>query len=160
MATRFPRTLTVGTYRSKLALRSAVLRRGFHIADRAEGLIHSDWFRVEPVERRLDLAFLRVGELDPSDFPTVSSVLFALEISAEFAPCPPETALFLRMQLEQREGEWFTVVSQPVYCTTHESWAFFALGRENGCSEIGGSFANPDFPWPLGEWIVLCRKQQ
>lgn len=158
MEIHFPHTLTVGDYRSKSALRLAVLQHGYRIADWAEELIKSDWFQVETVEETLELAFVGVQELDPSDLPTAGSVLHAIGTSSEFAPCPPETALQLRMHLRQREGQWFTVVSQPIYSVSKETWSFFALGQEDGYMEIAGSFANPSFPWFRDEILVLRRR--
>jgi hypothetical protein len=138
------KTITVGTYRSPIALHDALVARGVHVGDLAGQMLRLPTFQLISAPTRIDLALLSVWELVPGSDRASFPQIHAHAIEAGFDLCPAEAGPQLRLQYpDQRAGEYLVVGMKPLPAADGGD-ACFVVGNGGAGPIIVGRSAGPD----------------
>lgn len=138
------RTLTVGNYRSPVALRDALIQRNMQIGDLAAEMLRLPTFKMMSEAVRIDLALVAVRQLVPGSDRASFAAIHAHAVEAGLDLCPAEAGPQLRLQYpEQRLGEYLVIGMKPLP-TADGSDACFVVGNGGAGLIIVGRSAGPD----------------
>lgn len=138
------KTITVGSYRSTIALRDALIARGVHVGNLAGQMLRLPTFKLTSAPARIDLSLITVSQLVPGSGRASFAAVHAHAIEAGFDLCPAEAGPQLRLQYpEQRLGEYL-VIGMEALPTADGSDACFVVGNGGAGPIIVGRSAGPD----------------
>lgn len=138
------KTITVGSYRSAIALRDALVERGIHIGDLAGQMLRLPAFKLSSAPAHVKLSVIAVKQLVPGSDRASFAAIHAHAIEAGFDLCPAEAGPQLRLQYpDQKVGEYLVIGMKPLP-TADGSDACFVVGNGGAGLIIIGRSAGPD----------------
>lgn len=138
------KTITVGSYRSAIALHDALVEHGIHIGDLAGQMLRLPAFKLTSGPTAIELSLIAVGQLVPGSDRASFATIHAHAIEAGFDLCPAEAGPQLRLQYpEQKLGEYLVIGMEPLP-TADGSDACFVVGNGGAGLIIIGRSAGPD----------------
>lgn len=153
------KTITVGTYRSPLALHDALVAQGVHVGGLAGQMLRLPAFTLTAAPAHLDLSLIPIGELVPGSDRASFAAIHARAIAAGFDLCPAEVGPQLRLQYpEQRIGEYLSIGMEPLP-TADGSDACFVVGNGGAGLVIVGRTVGPDSMAASRSRFVFARRR-
>jgi hypothetical protein len=138
------KTITVGSYRSPIALHDALVERGIHVGDLAGQMLRLPAFRLTAEPAHIELSLIAVRQLVPGSDRASFAAVHAQAIEAGLDLCPAEAGPQLRLQYpEQRLGEYLVIGMAPLP-TADGSDACFVVGNGGAGLIIVGRSGGPD----------------
>jgi hypothetical protein len=138
------KTITVGDYRSPIALHDVLVERGIHVGDLAGQMIRLPAFKVTAATARIELSLIAFHQLVPAPARASFATIHAHAIEAGLDLCPAEAGPQLRLQYpEQSLGEYLVMGMAPLP-TADGSDACFVVGNGGAGLVIVGRSAGPD----------------
>ena len=151
------KTIIVGSYRSAIALRDALVKQRIRIGDVAGQMMRLPDFTVTNASARIDLSVLTVGQLvRRSDGATFAEIhAHAVELGLKL--CAPEVGPQLRLQYrDQRLGEYLLIGMAPLP-TVDGSEGCFVVGNGGAGLLIIGRSAGADLAVSSRARFVFTR---
>ena len=153
------KTITVGNYRSPIALHDALVAEGIHVGDLAGQMLRLPAFKLTAAPAHIDLALIALRQLVPGSGRASFAAIHAHAIEAGFDLCPPEAGPQLRLQYpEQRLGEYLVIGMEPLP-TADGSDACFVVGNGGAGPIIVGRSAGPDAMVASRSWFVFALRR-
>jgi hypothetical protein len=138
------KTVTVGTYRTSIALHDALVAQGIHVGDLAGQMLRLPTFKLRLAPARITLSLIAARQLVPGSDRASLAEVHARAIEAGLDLCPAEAGPQLRLQYpDQRLGEFLVIGMQPLP-TADGSGACFVVGNGGAGLLIVGRSAGPD----------------
>ena len=138
------KTVTVGTYRTSIALHDALVAQGIHVGDLAGQMLRLPTFKLRLAPARITLSLIAARQLVQGSDRASLAEIHARAIEAGLDLCPAEAGPQLRLQYpDQRLGEFLVIGMQPLP-TADGSGACFVVGNGGAGLLIVGRSAGPD----------------
>lgn len=134
------KTITVGNYRSAIALHDALAAHDVHVGDLAGQMLRLPTFRLVSTPTRINLSLIAVRQLVPGSDRASFAQIHAQAIETGFDLCPAEAGPQLRLQYpDQKLGEYLVIGMKPVPAADGSDACFIVGNGGAGLIIIGRS---------------------
>lgn len=151
------KTIVVGSYRSSIALRDALVARRIWIGDLAGQMLRLPAFKLTPALARVELSVLTAGQLVHRSHGASFAEIHAHAVDLGLELCAPEVGPQLRLQYpDQKLGEYLLIGMAPLP-TADGSQACFVVGNGGAGLFVIGRLAGPNLIIPSSARFVFVR---
>jgi hypothetical protein len=153
------KTISLGTYTSRIAMFDALDRSHIHIGDLAEEVLHRPAFTISKDKMEVQLVVLSVKQLSSRKQSSLGAI-FARARKLGYELCPPEVAVQLRLQYDDQPiGEFLDIAMEPIATYEGELVGLSVISGGAGLLLVGQSLSLDTIPNP-GARFVFARPTQ